>query len=143
MTVPALVDAIERQTGHRYLRTQLTKIENGDRRVYAHDLVAIAAGLRVAVTDLLMPRAEYVLTPVATSAAREPVQADAYWRWLHSRGAGVTGEWAGQVVPVDSDAYLSELLARNADLVRQIQEQQSAAPASDTITYHPRKGNER
>ena len=138
MTVPQLVAAIERQTGRRYQRTALTKIENGDRGVLAGDLVAIAAGLRVLVTDLLMPSAAYILDPVITSASAAPVSADVLWRWFHARGAGVTGEWAGQVVPVDQDAYMTELLASNADLVRQIQEQQAAT--ADDNNNNPRKG---
>lgn len=135
LTVPALVEAIHQTTGHRYQRTMITKTEGGDRRVSVHDLVAIAAGLGVAVTDLLMPPAVDPLQPVHTSASADPIPAETYWRWLHQVGAGPTGAMAESVVPVDPIAHMTHLLQRHAEEVRAVQAQ--------LPTTTPRKGTNR
>lgn len=123
LSVPALSARILDETGVDYGRSVLSKIETGARRASVHDLVSIAAGLQVAVTDLLMPASDDPLELVETSAAAEPIAAGVLWRWLHQQGAGISGSQRTEIVPVDPAAFMSALLAERAVLVEQIQRQ--------------------
>ncbi|WP_054814897.1 helix-turn-helix domain-containing protein [Nocardia arizonensis] len=60
----------------------LSRIEKGDRRVDADDLMALSIALEAPPAALLMPRAEDETTLVDVSGSLEPITAEALWRWL-------------------------------------------------------------
>lgn len=62
----------------------LSRIEKGERRVDADDLVALAAALRISPTTLLMPRAQGEKEEV-TATAVAPMRALQLWDWITAR----------------------------------------------------------
>lgn len=83
-TLSALLDEL----GHPLLPSGITKIEQGQRRVDAGDLVALAVALGVNPNRLLLPASdagEVTLTPAVTA---QPFQV---WGWAQGRGPLMPG----------------------------------------------------
>lgn len=60
----------------------LRRIEDGERRVDADDLLALAAALNVSPTTLLMPKVVDADSPVETTGLPEGTTAERLWRWM-------------------------------------------------------------
>ncbi|MCV7090070.1 helix-turn-helix domain-containing protein [Mycobacterium interjectum] len=63
----------------------LRRIESGERRVDADDLVALAIALGVTPITLLMPYTETEDTPVEVTGWPEPIRDRTLWSWLEAR----------------------------------------------------------
>lgn len=60
----------------------IRRIESGERRVDADDLMALAAALGVSPVTLLMPDTQEASDPVSTTGVDGEVTAKQLWRWL-------------------------------------------------------------
>jgi transcriptional regulator with XRE-family HTH domain len=77
LTVIGLANALA-DAGHPMPHTGITKIEMGQRRVTAEDLVALAVVLRVNVSALLLPPTTDGETEIVAAGS---VPAEEAWRW--------------------------------------------------------------
>jgi transcriptional regulator with XRE-family HTH domain len=64
----------------------LRRIESGDRRVDADDLVALAVALEVSPITLLMPAVIAANDRVTITGVRDELYADQVWSWLTADG---------------------------------------------------------
>lgn len=62
----------------------LRRIESGERRVDADDLVALAAALKISPTTLLMPHGVNRDTPAEVSGVHDAISAGTLWAWLNA-----------------------------------------------------------
>ncbi|MGH3798559.1 MAG: helix-turn-helix domain-containing protein [Pseudonocardiaceae bacterium] len=84
--------------------TGVTKIEAGDRRVDADDLVALALVLDTTPNRLLLPGSRFTDQEVALTPTRSMVEAEA-WAWANGSMPGLAGDHFEDV-----GRYLSPLL---------------------------------
>jgi transcriptional regulator with XRE-family HTH domain len=75
----------------------LRRIESGERRVDADDLVALALALGVTPITLLMPYTETEDTRVEVTGLREPVRDTTLWQWLQAE-LPISGDVGGDSV---------------------------------------------
>ncbi len=68
--------------GRRIPPLGIRRIESGERRVDADDLVALALALDVSPATLLMPETDSPEAPVELVSVAEPVDAHSFWNWL-------------------------------------------------------------
>ncbi len=108
----------------------LRRIESGERRVDADDLVALAVALGVTPITLLMPYTATEDTRVEVTGLSEPVRDTTLWHWLQARvpisgnvGGDSLHEWLSftlathptwMVREIDELAHLNEGRARTA-----------------------------
>jgi transcriptional regulator with XRE-family HTH domain len=83
ITQAVLTRRIRELSGRHIPQAALSDIENGKRRVDVGDLMALAAGLGVGPTTLLMPPAEDADTKITTSIGTYP--AGVWWGWLNTQ----------------------------------------------------------
>lgn len=65
----------------------IRRIESGERRVDADDLVALAIAFEVSPATLLMPDANDIVDAVTVTGMEEPAAAIGVWEWLRGRMA--------------------------------------------------------
>jgi transcriptional regulator with XRE-family HTH domain len=76
----------------------LRRIESGDRRVDADDLMALAVALDVSPVTLLMPAGVDMPDPVQVTGLGEPAAAIGVWAWIQ-------GRFARPGLPADSRGF--------------------------------------
>jgi len=83
----------------------LRRIEDGERRIDADDLVALAFALKVSPITLLMPNTDSKDEEVSVTGNRDTVPADQLWKWLRADRAIAGNETSDSLV----DFYTSAL----------------------------------